>query len=121
MWGLLGGVLVVLFALQGACPDPVGHGVVIVVQQLEGMLSPTLMSDATRLHPVLVLLAVMVGGMAGGVMGILTALPAVLCGRAALRVLSLRAPSPQVRGSEIFSQIQPREGEDASKKRKHGV
>lgn len=119
----LGGVLVVLFALQGGLPRTLwAMGVVIVVQQLEGgMLSPKLMSDATRLHPVLVLLAVMVGGMAGGVMGILTALPAVLCGRAALRVLSLRAPSPQVRGSEIFSQIQPREGEDASKKRKHGV
>ncbi|NLV58140.1 MAG: AI-2E family transporter [Clostridiales bacterium] len=113
-----GGILVVLFALQGGLAQTLwALGVVIVVQQLEGsMLSPKLMSDATRLHPVLVLLAVMVGGLAGGVMGILIALPAVLCARAALRIISLRAEYPQVHQNGIFLQIQPREGEDASKK-----
>ncbi|MEA5013606.1 MAG: AI-2E family transporter [Candidatus Limiplasma sp.] len=119
----LGGVLVVLFALQGGLPQTLwALGVVVVVQQLEGgMLSPKLMGDATRLHPVLVLLAVMVGGLAGGIMGILLSLPVALCARAALRVISLHAQSPEVSGNEIFSQIQPREGEGASKKKRYGV
>lgn len=87
----LGGIVVVLFSL----PDGLGRtlwalGVVIVVQQLEGgMLSPQLMSEATRLHPVAVLLCVMVGGMAGGIGGILLSIPLLLCARAALRVASL--------------------------------
>lgn len=66
-------------------------GVVIVVQQLEGgMLSPQLMSDATRLHPVAVVLCVMLGGTAGGIGGILLSVPLLLCARAALRVIGLR-------------------------------
>lgn len=87
----LGGVLVVLFSL----PSGLGRtlwalGVVILVQQLEGgMLSPQLMSDATRLHPVAVVLCVMLGGAAGGMGGILLSVPLLLCIRAALRVVSL--------------------------------
>ena len=52
-----------------------------------GLLSPQLMSDATRLHPVIVVLSVMLGGMAGGVGGILLSVPLVLCVRAVLRVV----------------------------------
>lgn len=89
---VLGGVLVALFSL----PSGLGRtlwalGVVILVQQLEGgMLSPQLMSDATRLHPVAVVLCVMLGGTAGGIGGILLSVPLLLCARAALRVWSLR-------------------------------
>ena len=65
--------------------------VVMLVQQLEGgMLSPQLMSETTRLHPIVVLLCVMAGGAAGGVAGVLLAIPAVLCVRAALRVIQLK-------------------------------
>ena len=65
----LGGVLVALFSLPGGLARTLwALGVVIVVQQLEGgMLSPQLMSDATRLHPVAVVLCVMLGGTAGAV------------------------------------------------------
>lgn len=89
----LGGIFVILFALQGGLSQALwALGVVIMVQQLEnGMISPKLMSDATRLHPVAVLLSVMLGGMAGGMLGILLAIPLLLCARAALRVISLRA------------------------------
>ena len=88
----LGGVLVALFSLPGGLGRTLwALGVVVVVQQLEGgMLSPQLMSDATRLHPVAVVLCVMLGGAAGGVGGILLSVPLLLCARAALRVVSLR-------------------------------
>lgn len=87
----LGGVIVVLFSLQGGLSRTLwALGVVILVQQLEGgMLSPQLMSDATRLHPVAVLLCVMIGGAAGGMGGILLSVPLLLCMRAALRVIGL--------------------------------
>ena len=90
----LGGVLVALFSLPGGLARTLwALGVVIVVQQLEGgMLSPQLMSDATRLHPVAVVLCVMLGGTAGGIGGILLSVPLLLCARAALRVISLRRP-----------------------------
>lgn len=120
----LGGAVVALFALQGGLGQTLwAMGVVVVVQQLEGgMLSPKLMSDATRLHPVLVLLAVMLGGLAGGIMGILAALPLALCARAVLRVVSLKSQAPQIReDGAFFQQIQPRQGEDTSKKKKYGV
>lgn len=88
---ILGSVLVALFSLtEGVGRTLWALGVVIVVQQLEGgMLEPQLMSDATRLHPVAVILCVMVGGAAGGIGGILLSIPLLLCARAALRVLSL--------------------------------
>ena len=99
MGPFLGGALVFLFAWQTGLSRLLwAMGVVVLVQQLEGgMLSPQLMSDATRLHPVAVVLCVMVGGKAAGVAGILLAVPLVLCARAALRVISLfgGGPSPE--------------------------
>jgi len=89
---LVGGVLAVLFALPGGWQRMLwALGVVILVQQAEGsLLSPPLMSGATRLHPVVIILCVMVGGAAAGMMGILLSVPAVLCVRAALRVAAQR-------------------------------
>ena len=88
----LGGVLVALFAWPGGWSRMLWSlGVVVLVQQLEGgMLSPQLMSETTRLHPIVVLLCVIAGGAAGGVAGVLLAIPAVLCVRAALRVIQLK-------------------------------
>lgn len=95
----LGGVLVALFSLPGGLARTLwALGVVIVVQQLEGgMLSPQLMSDATRLHPVAVVLCVMLGGTAGGIGGILLSVPLLLCARAALRVIGLRQAGDKAR------------------------
>ena len=88
----LGGILVALFAWSGGWSRMLWSlGVVVLVQQLEGgMLSPQLMSETTRLHPIVVLLCVMAGGAAGGIAGVLLAIPAVLCVRAALRVIQLK-------------------------------
>ncbi len=95
----LGGALVALFSLPGGLARTLwALGVVIVVQQLEGgMLSPQLMSDATRLHPVAVVLCVMLGGTAGGIGGILLSVPLLLCARAALRVIGLRQAGNKAR------------------------
>jgi len=85
----LGAIPVFLFSL------PLGWGkvawalaVVVLVQQLEGgMISPYLMSGATRLHPVMVLLAISAGGLMGGVAGMLLAVPVVVSMRGGLRML----------------------------------
>ncbi len=116
----LGGALTLLFALQGGTPRVLWSLlVVVVVQQLEGgMLSPKLMSEATRLHPVLVLLALMMGGLAGGMLGILLAIPLLLCVRAALRVLSLQQVAPNRMENGIFGEKTEQAWDDASKIRK---
>lgn len=85
---IAGGAVVVLFSLQAGSGRMLwALAVVLIVQQLEGSwLSPQMMSDATRMHPIAVLLCVMAGGAVGGVAGILLAVPVFLCLRAALRV-----------------------------------
>lgn len=87
----LGGAMVLLFSLhEGLSRTLWAMGVVLLVQQLEGgMLAPQLMSDATSLHPVVVLLCVMVGGAIGGIGGILLSVPLLLCARAAICVVNL--------------------------------
>ena len=89
---LLAGIPAVLLGLTGGWNRALWTLAVLVgVQQLEGgLLSPQLMSDATRLHPVAVVLCVMLGGAAGGIGGILLSVPLLLCARAALRIISLR-------------------------------
>lgn len=87
---VIGAVLVALFALPlGWARTLWALGVVLAVQQAEGsMLSPQLLSDATRLHPVVVILCVTVGGAAAGIGGILLSAPLLLCIRSALRVIA---------------------------------
>lgn len=89
---VLGGVLVALFSLpEGFSRMLWALGVVLVVQQAEGsLLSPQLLSEATRLHPIAVILCITLGGSAAGITGILLSVPLLLCVRAALRVLSQR-------------------------------
>ena len=86
---VIAGVPTVLLALQGGMARALwALGVLVAVQQLEGgLLSPRLLSGATKLHPVWVLLAISTGGMLGGAMGMLLALPVVVSLRGALRGL----------------------------------
>ena len=86
---VIAGIPAVLLALQGGMGRALwALGVLVAVQQLEGgLLSPRLLSGATRLHPLLVLLAISAGGMLGGAMGMLLALPAVVSLRGAMRGL----------------------------------
>ena len=56
--------------------------------QVEGsFLSPRLLSGATRLHPLTVLLAISAGGIFSGTLGMLLALPIVVSVRGAMRGL----------------------------------
>lgn len=88
---LLGGALVLLFGVQaGGARLLWALAVVLGVQQLEsGWLSPKMMAQATRLHPLMVVVSLLLGSSLAGVPGILLAVPAVLCIRAALRLWSL--------------------------------
>ena len=86
---VLAGIPAVLLALQGG----IGQGVwtllvLLAVQQIEGgVLSPRLLSGATKLHPLVVLLSVSAGGIFAGTFGMILALPVVVSVRGALRGL----------------------------------
>lgn len=86
-----GGAMVLLFSLQGGTAQILwAMGVVVLVQQLEGSwLSPKMMSEATRLHPLFVILSILLGGSVAGISGILLAVPLVLCIRSVYRVWCL--------------------------------
>lgn len=83
----IAGVPAVLLALQrGFYPALWTLIVLLLVQQAEGsFLSPRLLSGATRLHPLAVLLAISAGSLLAGPMGMLAALPAVVALRGAVR------------------------------------
>ena len=85
--GSCGVVPAVLLALQSGWTAALWTLLAIcLVQQVEAnLLSPRLLSGATRLHPLAVLLAIAFGGMAGGVIGMMAALPLVVCVRGAVR------------------------------------
>lgn len=106
LWGLLmgmmevvpyigpwiAGVPAVLFALQGGVMHAVWVLVIIVaVQQLEGgLLSPRLLSGATRLHPLTILLSITAGGVVAGAWGMIFSVPLVVSLRGILRGLRVR-------------------------------
>ncbi len=86
---LIGGIPIVLFALpMGITKTLWALVIVIAVQQLEGcILSPRLMAGAVSLHPVYILLLLSLGGLVGGLIGMMAAIPLVVCIRGALHVL----------------------------------
>ena len=52
------------------------------IQQLEGnFLTPKIQGNTLRVHPVLVFLAVIVGGGLGGIIGVIVAVPSLAVGR----------------------------------------
>lgn len=83
----LAGVPAVLLALQGGWIRALWTlAVLLIVQQIEStFLSPRLLSGATQLHPLIVLLAVSAGGMIGGAWGMMLVIPAVVSVRGAMR------------------------------------
>lgn len=86
---ILASIPAVLLALQGGLGRALWTLAVLVgVQQLEGgLLSPRLLSGATKLHPLTVLTAISAGGMIGGTLGMLFSLPIVVSIRGAARGL----------------------------------
>lgn len=83
---LIAGVPAVLVSLQSGLTTALWTlAVLFAVQQLEGtFLSPRLMSSATRLHPLAVLLIISSGGLLGGGWGMILSLPLTVALRGAL-------------------------------------
>lgn len=84
---VLAGLPAVLLSLQSGWTAALWTLLAIcAVQQMEAnLLSPRLLSGATRLHPLTVLLSIAFGGMVGGAVGMMLILPAVVCVRGAVR------------------------------------
>lgn len=84
---LIAGIPAVLLALQlGVGKALWTVAALLIVQQLESTwLSPRLLSGATRLHPLLVLLALSAGGIIGGALGMVLVIPALVSFRGAAR------------------------------------
>ena len=84
---LLVGIPAVLLALPNGWIRALWTlGALLVVQQIESsVLSPRLLSGATKLHPLLILMAITAGGVLAGAPGMLLALPAVVSIRGATR------------------------------------
>lgn len=83
------GVLAALVALFGVGPVAavIVIVVVIVVNQLEGnLLQPVVMGRTLQIHPLVVLLALAVGGVIAGVLGAILAVPLTAAAWAALQV-----------------------------------
>lgn len=84
------GLLAVLIALvsQGPWIALIVAGIVVGVQQLEGnVFEPLLTSNAVKLHPVAVILAVTVGVSQAGIIGALLAVPVLTTARAIFTTL----------------------------------
>jgi predicted PurR-regulated permease PerM len=75
---VLTGALAAFIALiyLGPIPALIMLGVVILVQQVEGhVLQPFLVGHAVKIHPVVIVLVVAIGGFIGGIAGALFAVP----------------------------------------------
>jgi len=86
---VIAGIPAVLLSLQGGLMQGIWALIVLlIVQQVEGgVLSPQLLSGATRLHPLMVLAAISAGGILSGAWGMLLAIPLVVSVRGAARGL----------------------------------
>ena len=84
---LLAGIPAVLLSLQhGWMRAAWTLGALLLVQQAESsLLSPRLLSGATRLHPLAVLMAITAGGVLAAAPGMLLSLPLIVSLRGALR------------------------------------
>jgi predicted PurR-regulated permease PerM len=91
-------VLLALFQGSATFPamDPLWFAalvaaVYVVIQQVENnVLVPRIMGGSLNLHPALVLIALVVGGLTGGVLGLLLASPILATGRIAARYIFYR-------------------------------
>ncbi len=74
----LAGLAAVLIALvfNGLVAALIILGAIIVVQQVEGhLLYPILMSRTVHLHPAVIILALAIGGVVAGIVGVFLAVP----------------------------------------------
>jgi putative heme transporter len=87
---VIAGFLAVVVALlsKGFIYALITLGLIIAVQQLEGhVLQPLVMGRAVSIHPLAVVLGISTGGVLGGIVGALLAVPTIAFFNSAVRVL----------------------------------
>lgn len=91
----ISGALIVGFALSQSLQTAlITLAFFVALQQLEGnVLTPMVMRSQTHIHPFLILVALVLGGSIGGLLGVLVAIP--LAG--ALKVLTVELLAPALR------------------------
>jgi putative heme transporter len=90
---VIAGFLAVVVALlsKGFIYALITLGLIIAVQQLEGhVLQPLVMGRAVSIHPLAVVLGISTGGVLGGIVGALLAVPTIAFFNSAVRVLLKR-------------------------------
>ena len=86
---VIGTVLSVIIALQSGQPIMAIWSIIgmIVIQQVDNsLLAPKIIGDSVGLHPVFIMLAIIIGGNVGGLLGMLIAVPVT----ASLKILLSR-------------------------------
>ena len=91
------GLAAVLVALvsNGVVTALVVLGIIVLVQQVEGhLLYPLVIGRTVRLHPVVIILALAIGGIVAGIIGIFLAVPVAAVTSVALDYARGRSPPP---------------------------
>ena len=82
----------------------------LIIQQLESnLLAPQVAGSSVRLHPAIVIFAIIIGNEIAGIWGILLVVPLTAVSRDVVRYLFLRFSDVEVRPDEALAQIQGRE------------
>lgn len=104
---IIAAIPAVLLALTAGIEPAVAAVILyLVIQQVENnVLVPKIQGDAVELHPTAVMLALVVGGSIGGLLGAILALPITAAGRDAFRYLFHRVDEPPDTPDEAVARI----------------
>jgi predicted PurR-regulated permease PerM len=104
---ILSAIPAVLLALTaGVEPAIAAVALYVVVQQVENnVLVPKIQGDAVELHPTIVMVALVVGGAIGGLLGAILALPVTAAARDIFRYLFHRVDDPPATPEEALAII----------------
>ena len=107
---ILSAIPAVLLALTaGVEPAIAAVALYVVVQQVENnVLVPKIQGDAVELHPTIVMVALVVGGAIGGLLGAILALPVTAAARDIFRYLFHRVDDPPATPDEALAIIRAR-------------
>jgi predicted PurR-regulated permease PerM len=103
---IISSIPIVLIALTSGGPSLglLALGWILVIHALESyVLNPKIMGDASRIHPVLIVLALVVGERTGGIVGALLAVPVASVFVAVFRFLQRKLAELDERASAILA------------------
>ena len=87
----LGGGLAVIVALgEGGLAEATVMLVVVLASNLSGVVGPRVMGGSLDVHPVVVLVVIAFGGLLGGIVGLILAVPSYVIARDAVRRFASR-------------------------------